>query len=207
MRLIIVLALALGLGGCGALGPAKSEAYATFTLDVATAAATGEPVPWQLRVDEPAAPTPLAGARIAQRDTDGAFGVLKGARWSERAPELIQGAIVRRFEDAGRIRGVGRAGSALRGDFLLVSELRDFEADYSGGGAPTVRLALSAKLLDTRTNDVVAARVFSESVAARGTDLAAIVAAFNAAAARVIPALCDWTLDAGQQARSAEKSG
>lgn len=197
MRIVVVLVLSLALGGCGALGPARSEEFATFGLSVPAGAAPGASVDWQLRIDEPDAPTPLASSRIARRETDGGFGVFKGARWSERAPELIQGALVRSFEDSGRIRGVARADSALRGDYLLVSELRDFEADY-GGGAPVVRFVLSAKLLDARSNDAVAARVFEASETAKGRDIGAVIAAFNACAARLIPETRDWALESGK---------
>jgi cholesterol transport system auxiliary component len=160
-------------------------------------------VSWQLRVEEPAAATPLAGAKIAQRDSDGSFGVFRGARWSERAPELIQGAIVRSFEDSGRIRGVGRSTSSVRGDYLLLMELRYFEADYSGSGGPVVRFALSAKLIGAKDNEAVAARVFSETEPAAGRDLAAIVKAFKACAERLIPQLRDWALESGQVQASA----
>lgn len=199
MRALIVAILGVSLTGCGALGPAKSEEYATFGLSVPSGgAASGAAVDWQLRVELPEAATPLEGNKIARRDADGGYGVFKGARWSEHTPELVQSAIVRAFEDSGRIRGVGRADSPVRGDYTLVSELRDFEADYSGGAGPTVRFVLSAKLLDGHTNDVVAARVFSESEAAHGRDLNAVIAAFNTCAGRLVPALRDWVLEAGK---------
>ena len=203
MRILSLLLVAASLGGCGALGPTKSAEYATFSLNVPSGGGGDAPVSWQLRIDEPLAPTPLASTRIARLDADGGYGVFKGARWSERAPELIQGVLVRAFEDSGRIRGVARSDSALRGDYLLVSELRDFEADYSGGGAPVVRFTLSAKLLDSRSNDAVAARVFSESEAAKGRDINAIVKAFEACAGRVVPAVRDWALAAGKAPESA----
>ena len=203
MRWVFVVVWVLSLTGCGALGPAKSEEFATFSLDAPAGASSGAPVSWQLRIDEPLAPAPIASVRIARRDPDGGFGVFKGARWSERAPELIEGALVRAFEDSGRIRGVARSDSALRGDYLLVSELRDFEADYSGG-EPVVKFVLSAKLLDARTNDAVASRVFTESEPAKGRDINAIVRAFGACAGRLVPAVRDWVLEAGKAPEPAD---
>jgi cholesterol transport system auxiliary component len=191
------------LGGCSLGGAVKSEEYATYALEFELRPASGEPLPWQLAVEQPVAPDALAGTRIATRESDGSYGVLKGVRWSERAPELVQSALVRTFEDSGRLRGVARSSSALRSDFVLLTELRAFESDYRKGG-PEARVVLSAKLARSGPRDVLAARLFEQAVPAQGTGVHAVATAFGKAIEQLMPELRDWVLEAGTRAPASE---
>ena len=198
---LVSRSLALGfaalLTSCSLGETVKPSEYATFALEFELPAAQGDPLPWQLAIDQPVAPDSLAGVRVATRESDGSYGVLKAARWSERAPELVQSALVRTFEDSGRLRGVARANSALRSDYVLLTELRAFESDYRKGGAEA-RIALSAKLARSGSRDVLAARVFEQSVAAQGTGGRAVATAFGKAAERLMPELRDWVFETAQ---------
>ena len=194
---ILVMLLPLVLGGCW-LSSVEAEEYAVYPLEAGAQRTRGEPVSWQLSIEEPVAATPLANTRIAVRDAERAYIVLAGARWSERAPELVQSALLRSFEDSGRIRGVVRGTSGVHGDYRLLIELRAFEADYDNGSAPAANIMLSAKLVRTVGTRVVDARLFHQRERAKGGDVSAIVAAFDRAAARLLPELRDWTLAAGE---------
>lgn len=196
-HLVFWLLAPLLLGAC-VLTPVDPEVFATYRLELESRAARGEDVAWQLSIEEPIAPGPVAGTHIAVRDADRAYSVLRGARWSERAPDLLQSAIVRSFEDSGRIRGVARSMSGVRADYQLFAEIRAFEADYAEGGSPVVKIALYAKLVRTAGMDVVDARLFTEHEAAKAGDVTSIMAAFDRAGGRVIPELCDWVLRTGQ---------
>ena len=201
--------LALGLmaliGACSLGETVKPEEYATFALEFELPAAAGDPLPWQLAIEQPVAPDALAGVRVATRESDGSYGVLKSARWSERAPELVQSALVRTFEDSGRLRGVARSNSALRSDYVLLTEVRAFESDYRKGGAEA-HIALSAKFARSGPRDVLAARVFEQSVAAQGTSPRAVATAFGKAAERLMPELRDWVFEMGRADAAAAES-
>ncbi len=190
--------VAASLASSCVLSPATPEVFATYRLELANGAARGDPVTWQLSIEPPVAPGPLAGAQIAVLDTDRAYSLLRGARWSERAPDLVQSALLRCFEDSGRIRGVVRSTSGVRADYHLLVELRAFEADYSRGEPPAATLVLQATLVRAAGMDVVGARLFTEREPAAGGDVAAIVAAFDRAAGRAIPGVRDWVLQTGQ---------
>jgi cholesterol transport system auxiliary component len=191
------LLAALLLCGC-VLSPVEPDVFATYRLELGSGAVKGDEVAWQLAIEHPIASGPIAGAQIAVHDSDGAYSVLRGARWSERAPDLVQSALLRSFEDSGRIRGVVRSESGVRADYYLLVELRAFEADYTRGDPPEATVVLHAKLVRTVGMDVVDAHLFSEREPAKGGDAAAIVAAFDRAAARAIPAVRDWALKTGQ---------
>jgi cholesterol transport system auxiliary component len=193
----MALALVVGsLTGCLG-GNAKPDDFSTYGLDFKSTPGAGEPLPWQLTLDEPVAADPIAGVRIATRESDGSYAVLKGARWSQRAPELVQGALLRVFEDSGRVHGVGRADAGLRSDFYLLTELRGFEADYREGGAPVATIVLSAKLVRAGKREVLAARVFEQRQPASSGNARALADAFDQAAGRLLPELRDWVFESG----------
>lgn len=198
IRAALLAALLLPLlGGCFSLtGPRSELSIYGVALDAAPAA--GPAVTWQLVVDEPVASDPVRGARIVLKPGSGAYGVIQGARWTDRAPELVQALLVQGFEDSRRIVGVGRTSSSVRGDFALLVELRDFQAEYDAADGDAVAVSLSVKLVRYASNDVLAARVFQRRVGleARGVD--GIVAGFDAALEALVPEVVDWTLSTGE---------
>jgi cholesterol transport system auxiliary component len=193
---LVPLFLAVCTSSC-VLSSVSPQEFATYPLDLGTGSATGAAVGWQLAIDEPRAAGPLGSEHIVARETDRAYSLLRGVRWNEPAPELLQSALVRTFEDSGRIGGVARSASGVRGDYCLLVELRAFEADYSRG-APEARIILSAKLVRTEGMQVVATHIFSEREPAQGRSLGAVVGAFDRAGRRAISDLRDWVLEAGE---------
>ena len=195
VRPTIALLLALALAGCSLLTSRRSE-FTIYGIELAPQRVPGAPVEWQLAIDEPVAADPVRSTRIVLKPGDRAYGVYKGARWTDRAPTLVQALLIEAFEGSGRIIGLGRSSSSIRGDFALTTELRAFEARYDGGAA-TVHVELSAKLSRGSSNDVVAARVFEADAVAAGRDVASVVPAFEEALGEVVGALVPWTLEAG----------
>lgn len=187
--------LGLLLGACTPIALNRPE-LALYTLEAAGAPRAGPPVTWQLVVDEPYAAGALAGTRIAVRAEALSYGVLSGARWSERAPRVVQDLLLRGFEDSGRIIGVGRASAGLRGDFQLLLELRRFEADYAGGRDVVVEIV--ARLTRYASNEALATRRFAARQPIDGRGNAAVVAAFDAAMADLVPEVVDWALTTGE---------
>src|ERR1043166_7445800 len=66
------------------------------------------------------------------------------AQWTDRAPLLLQGLLVEAFEKSQRIAAVGRESAGIRSDYILQSELHDFEAYYAVPDTPPkIRVSLS----------------------------------------------------------------
>lgn len=182
--------LALLLGGCSLLS-IEAPAVDLYVLRAVDAGPAGPRVPWQLIVHRPVAPQPLAGTGIPRRDARGAFGVISGARWGSSGAAQVQGVLLQAFARSGRIVGVGRPASGLRGDFELLLELREFHYEAP---ARAVRVAISAQLVEASTGRVVAARAFEAGRTVSGAGAAEIVSAFEAAVSGVAGGLVDWTL-------------
>jgi cholesterol transport system auxiliary component len=186
--------LCLLLAGCGVLGDNRRPT-ALWTVDAVPPAPAGARVEAQLVVDEPVAPEPLAGTRIALAPAPGAFGVYRDARWTERPPRMLQTLLLRAVEDSGRIAGAARAGAGLRADYRLTWELRAFHVERRDAGEQA-RAEFTARLLRWPQGEVVATNRFAAQAGVEGGGLAGVVDALRRACADTVPALAAWTLDA-----------
>lgn len=196
MRVLIVLLALPALLACGSLLP-SAQTLAVYTLAPSTALPTATAIAdWQLLIEPPMADGLLAGNRIVVRSLAGDRGVLDGARWSDPAPALVQSALIRAFEDAGVVRGVGRSGDVMRGDYVLAGDLRTFQLDQSAGSQPgRVDIVLSVRLVSVRDGRVIGSRVLSATEVVTDHGAPGVVAAFDAALAGLQRDLVTWTLD------------
>jgi len=186
-------ALVLGLlTGCALIG-GKPVTYTTYDLRPDRESPSDSPVDWQLLIATPVAAGPLADARIAVRGIDGGYGVLRGARWSEPANALLATTLVRAFEDSGRVRAVARVGSGVRGDRLLLSELRAFESVRSPTGS-RASISVALKLVRMDSGEVIASRTFSAQGEDSAEDIGSIVRGFEQAVAAIAGEILEWTL-------------
>lgn len=202
------LALALALAGCGSLLPAREgQPPALYQL---TAAKDFEGGPRasnvQLTVNEPVAPRSLDIDRIAIKPSTYELKYLAHTRWSDRAPRMVQTLLIESFDNALAKGGVGRPGEGLHTDYMLTSELRNFEIDDAQAGRPNIAVRLSVKLLTSPGGRLVAAETFGREVPSRGRSTAAVVAAFDEAFDQVARDTVTWTLDRlGTHAKNGER--
>jgi cholesterol transport system auxiliary component len=161
--------------------------------------ASAPPSNWSLLIERPQASDWLASAGIAVRPGPGSAQVYKGASWSDPAPVTVQTALLRGFEDSQRILSVGRAGTLIRGEYELVTELRSFESSYLRSGSPEALIEIHAKLVTTSGGHVVAARTFKESEPASSEQVGAVVDAFSRALGRITTQITGWTLAEGNR--------
>jgi len=195
---LIGSALAL-LTGCGVklvdLGPAPNlydiQTTAKFTEPLA-------PVSWQLVIDEPTASTSLDTDRILVRPGNAEIKYFAGARWSERAPRLIQSQLLQAFDKSGAIVGVGRQSIGLRSDYELSGELTSFDTVYSGASTPTITVAVNFKIVRKPDEVIVASRSFSKEERAGAPSLSAITKSFDDVLSDIVNEAVPWTLTTAQ---------
>lgn len=204
-RRVALLACALSLAACSTLG-GKQTAFAIHAPSVPTfAPATAAPVDWQLQVVLPQASSALDSPRIAVMPRTGVLEVYPAVRWRDPAPRLLRSLVVQAFDASGRITGVSGAHAGLSADYALAIELHDFQAEVRADGTHAA-IRLQAKLFDLRANRIVATHPFEATSPAVGDDAASAVTAFDAALAQLLPALVDWTIEAGSKAHAARSS-
>ncbi len=201
-RLLAVVVLAF-LSGCTGLTGPRAD-FTIYALNPAISPHPGASVDWQLLVEAPHTSDLLDSLRIVVAPDGNERQVYKGARWVERAPGLLQGIWVRAFETDGRLPGVARAGSGVRADLILATDLVEFQAGHTGS-SPRVEVAVHARLIDPRSRRILARRVLSSEQPMAGAGVDAAVAAFEIALAQINPVLIDWTLTEGERAMRANR--
>ena len=150
----------------------------------------------QLVIEEPIAAGGLDNNRIALRPHSTKLQFFADARWTERAPKMLQTILVESFENSGRIVAVGRQSIGLRSDFTLKTELREFQAEHDVDSETyTVRVRINAKLVQQPSRVIVGSQNFEHTVEITDdVGMSNIVIAFDQAAGRVIKKLVEWTL-------------
>jgi cholesterol transport system auxiliary component len=194
---LLALAPALLLAACGVIP--KREPTAMFEPARAAPVQHADwPVAnWSLLVARPIATGMVDSDRIVVRPANGDLTVYKSAAWTGTTPELVQDALLHRFEDSGKILSVARPGSGVRGEYQLQTELREFESVYVGTNAAEARIEIYAKLVHSADGEVVAARSFRETEAAASENIGSVVDAFGLALGRASDQVAGWALQAG----------
>jgi cholesterol transport system auxiliary component len=173
------------LAGCG-LVPNVSQPLTLYTLKPKLAAQALAKVGWQLVVAEPAAERDIDTSRIALTRTPNVIEYFADGNWTDTAPSLVQAKLIEAFEATNAILAVGRDAAGLKPDYILQSDLRDFQAEYQGAGAPVAHVRLISKLVQMPDRRIVRSVAAEASTPAAGKDVPAIVAAFEAALGQVL---------------------
>ena len=197
---LLAFAAATMLSGCSALSALSGAATPLDSFDLA-AAANG-PVARntssrQLVVELPNAPGALANDRILIRPHPLQAAYLPDAKWAEDVPVMLQTLLVRSFEDSNAFRYVGRRPLGASGDYALLSEITDFQAEASPDRkTATIRLRLTARLVREDDAAILSSRSFTSSAEVGSTDTLALVEGFNLANEIMLKDVTEWTLGA-----------
>jgi cholesterol transport system auxiliary component len=182
-----VAVVGLAVAGCSSTSaPRVYDIVAPSTFPARAGAVRG-----QLLVVEPKAIASLDTERIAVRGPGGAYSYLTDGAWADRLPKLLQARIIQAFENANRLRSVGRPGDRLASDWQLIADIRSFEVVAQG--ATEVVVEMSVKLVNDRSGRILAGRVFSARAPAAGTDAANVSNAFNGAVQTVMREIVLWS--------------
>jgi cholesterol transport system auxiliary component len=194
-RLAACAALTLVLAGCELIKAAE-EPTNLYTI---TPKSTFEPnmpnVFWQLAVEVPAASASLNTGRIAIAMTRTSSDYYSKTAWTDRAPLMIQTRIVDSFENSRKIVAVARESIALRANYVLQPDLRNFEAMYFYGGTPIAHVRIVAKLVRMPDRQIIGVATFERCVRARADKVPKVVEAFDQALGSVMKRLVAWTLE------------
>ena len=195
-RQFIVTAGAVLVSGCGSLqllpAPITPQLY---VLRPQAMPPMGAPVRWQLAVGIPDAPASLDTARIALMRSATTMDYFANAAWNDRAPLIVQRLLIQTFDASNRIVSVDRDTAGLETDYLLETDIRDFQARYATpNGAPEVTIGIQVKLARMPAREIVDSLNVMQQAQATGNNLDSIVVAFNQAAGAAIAQIASWTL-------------
>ena len=190
------------LPACADLVPGQRPAPNFYRLTPKSTFAEELPyVQWQLVLEAPVANAGLATTRIALAQKPLEVEYYARSSWTDRAPQMVQTLMIESFENSQRIVSIGRESLGLRSDFVLKSELREFQAEYYAveeGQPPRIRVNVSAKLVQMPRRVIVASQSFERIVQAEADNIDAVVTAFDDALGGVLRDLVGWTLVTGE---------
>jgi cholesterol transport system auxiliary component len=200
------VAAALLLGGCQLINAAE-EPTDLYTI---TPKSTFEPdipaVSWQLAVEVPNASAYLNTSRIAIAQSPTSSDYYAKTGWTDRAPLMVQTRIVDSFENSHKIIAVARESIGLRANYVLQSDLRNFEAMYFYGKPPIAHVRLVAKLVRMPDRQIIGVGTFERCVRARADKVPKVVEAFDQALGSVMKRLVAWTLRAAPSRPPSEET-
>jgi cholesterol transport system auxiliary component len=193
---LAALAAALLLGGCELIKAAE-EPTDLYTITPKSTFFPDMPsVLWQLSVEVPAAAANLNTGRIAIAQSPTSSDYYSKTAWTDRAPMMVQTRIVNSFENSKKIVAVARESIGLIPNYVLQTDLRNFEAMYFYGGNPIAHVRIVAKLVRMPDRQIIAAATFERCVRARADKVPKVVDAFDQALGSVLKRLVAWTLSA-----------
>jgi len=189
--IVIVLALA----GCSGLFGGSAPAHLYRVTPKSTYPANLPHRPVQILVDVPLAPAGLDSSRIALSRSAVSIDYFADSEWTDRAPLLVQTALVESFENSNTVNAIDRESVGLRADFILKTEIRHFEAVYdSPNGPPDVWTVINVRLVNPSNRDIVAQSSFERRQQASANDVPNVIAAFDEALGGVMKDIVVWTV-------------
>lgn len=215
VRGFLVAMLCLGPAACVELPFSKDEPPRLYVLTPKSTFPKKLPkVRWQLLVETPISPAGLNTARIALQDSPIELRYFNHAKWTDFAPKMVQALIIESFENSGRIVSVGREQIGLRSDFVMKTELREFQAEYDQSlphgttslgptdPPPWARVRVNVKLVKMPRREIIATQTFERRVRAKANRMADIIGAFDAALGGALKLMVVWTLKTGEARKS-----
>ena len=198
IRRALTLLCALALSGCATLA---SITDATTPLNAYSLRAPAEPpairgsLGQDLVIATPTSSGALDTDRVLIRPGPFEVAYLPRARWTDSTPVMLQTLMIRSFADTGAMRYVGRRPLGGRGDFTLVSDLTDFQADVAPDGETvTARARLTVRLLRESDGQILGSRTVQTTAPAASTDTGDVVAALDTATTAALREITIWTL-------------
>jgi cholesterol transport system auxiliary component len=218
LRCLAVAVATLALSGCIDLPISQDDAPRLYVLTPkSTFPDDLKAVNWQLLVDSPVSPAGLNTARIALQDSPIELRYFSLASWTDFAPSMVQALTVESFENSGKIVSVGREQIGLRADFLLKTELREFQAEYEErlpanttalgptASPPWARVRINAKLVKMPQREIVAHQTFERRIRAKANTMSDIIDAFDEALGKTLKSMVVWTLETGEAQMASDR--
>jgi cholesterol transport system auxiliary component len=188
--------------GCGGLLPKPPERQVYRLMPTPVFRTSLPRVEAQLLVATPTALSAFDTSRIALGRSAITLEYFADSEWTDRAPFVVQAALIDAFEKSRAFSGISSESSGLQADFVLATEIRDFAAIYDSPNGPArVRVQLNAELVRMPGRKILAETVVTAESTAAGNDIPAVVQAFGGALGGAVSDLVTWTAGAALSAR------
>jgi cholesterol transport system auxiliary component len=190
-RVVIAGAIVAALAGCVSFGSQEPQHY--YVLDAAPAnpGAAKTPRAATLLVAPTTASSFYETQEIVYSRAPGMRAYYQLHNWTERPARRITELLVMRLERDGSFKAIATAVSGVQGNLLLSTHLTDFYHDAATSPG-SVKVAITAELMDPARRVLLARRTFDRSVPAATYDAPGAVQAFDKALAAILNDIAAW---------------
>lgn len=193
----LVIGLAVMLSGCGALSALQdaSTVLQVYELRAPVPSSPGRTLPLEVVIEEPTTGGALQTDRIMIRPSPLQAQYLPGVRWSDTAPVMVQTLMLRSLETSERLRYVGRTPLGISGDYAVLTELVDFQAELGpDGDAGQVVVRMISRVVREDDTRIMGSRTFAVTVPVASSAAETVIAGFDVAAGQLFAEHADWVL-------------
>lgn len=194
---LLLLTLVPGCGGIGELVAVTKPNELYVLSPKSTFDANLPALRYQITVEEPTATAAVNTDQIAVQPTPLRVQYLPEARWVNRAPLIVQALLIESFENSGKVPAVGSSTIGLRADFLIVTDIREFQAivpQDDPDGPLLIDVRLNIKILDAFSDRIIASQSFEETVNAQTDAPDQVVSAFDEALGDTMRDAVEWSV-------------
>lgn len=188
---LIILSCVLSCVGCvaGAFDSEVPPQHVYVLKPLPAANEGGAVIPVGVTVARPTARPGLDTDRIALLQPDRRLDYYSAARWGAEAQDVMQDLLIQSLRNTGRLATVQGDMSPFIAEYVLQTDITDFQAEYAGGGAgPVVQVTLVCTIGRMKDRKPLAGFTAAATAQAATDTLGATVEAFESAyqqAARV----------------------
>lgn len=195
-RTLQVLASVMLLAGCTGLPTPQAESINTYVLDAQPAIKPAQVKrDLVLAVSLPRARPGFDTPRMAYLRQPHELDYFAANRWADTPARMLGPLLAQTLEQTESFRAVVQTPSAVPADLRLDTELIRLQHDFSTQPS-RIQLTLRAQLIDVRSKQVLAVKLFDEAENAASDDPYGGVTAANRALQRVLGQLADFCIDA-----------
>jgi cholesterol transport system auxiliary component len=190
-----IVAAALLLAGCVSLAKLPPREYYVLN-DLGTAAVSmrGEQNDRALLISETSVSPFYDTQSLVFSRAPGQRAYYQFAAWTERPGSRLTELLLRRLYARGSFRSVSATSAGAKGDLVLNTRLEEIYHDASASPG-SVRIEMSAELVDRVQHAIVAQRSFAQSTPTGGDTAPAAVVAFDRALTTLLDEESAWVED------------
>jgi cholesterol transport system auxiliary component len=182
---IAALSATLSSGCTGSLLDSDLPQNTQYVLTAAPGPGSGAtPTQADVSIGRPEVAPGLDTSRIAVLKGQ-ALDYFRAATWGGTTADVVQALLVGSFEQQRLFRSVTAEQSRVTGQYAIDFEVRDFQAEYGAGDAPTVHVRIVARLIRVIDRKLIETLTAQARSPATDNRMSIVAAAFQTASQQV----------------------
>ena len=189
-----LLLLAPLLFGCGLLFSQPKAPHTVFvlgSLDSAPVSDAMRGTHGRLVIEAVSAPAFIDNERMLFSRNGQTIGSYQYSSWAQSPAKRLTDLMIEKFENAGAFASIGRGAGVVVGDYILVSELRDFYHNVESSPGKVIA-SMRVELVNLNSHQVEASRAFTREVPAASYDAKGAADAFSSAVDLLLGDVVEW---------------